>query len=360
MLRSLAKTGIAWTLHWTGTNKVTSIMNGPGKMPLVIGYHRVVENFAASAENYIPAMLISQKMLERHLDWIGRRYRFISLGELGARLESGEPLHEPVAAITFDDGYSDVYYNALPLLKRKGIPAAVFVVTGLPDTSALLTHDLLYLLFARAFSRNGRGSRDLEGLLRSLEIVLPGFAATNGHPRDPITAACAVLRSLPQVGVRQVIEALQAQVEVEESIPEAHRALSWEMISEMHRAGITIGSHTMTHAVLTNEGAGKVRDEIVGSRQELECRLGTSINHIAYPDGRFNASTVRAVVGSGYRFAYTTCWHRDPYYPLLTIPRKLLWENSCLDALGRFSGAIMSCHANGVFGFGSRCVQDHR
>lgn len=360
MLRSLAKTGLAWALRCTGTDKVTRMMDRLGKMPLVVGYHRVVDNFAASAENYMPAMLISRRMLEQQLDWIGRRYRFVSLDELGSRLESGEPFRGPVAAVTFDDGYSDVYHNAFPMLKRKGIPAAVFVVTGLMGTSALHIHDHLHRLFARAFSRNGRESCELDGLLRSLDVLLPDFALTNGHPRDPIAATCAVLRSLPQVGVRQVIAALEAQVEMEESAPEAHRSLSWEMISEMHRAGITIGSHTVTHAVLTNEGSGRVRDEVAGSRRELGDRLGTNIDHIAYPDGRFDASTVRAVAASGYRFGYTTCWHQHPDYPLLTIPRKLLWEKSGLDALGRFSGAIMSCHVNRVFDFGSRCSQDHR
>jgi len=42
---------------------------------------------------------------------------------------------------------------------------------------------------------------------------------------------------------------------------------------------------------------------------------------------------------SGFQFAYTTCRHRLPTYPHLTIPRKLLWENSCMDSLGRFSPA---------------------
>lgn len=359
MLRSLTKTGLAWALRWSRSYRGPMRVDGLGQVPFVVCYHRVVEDFAASSKGYIPAMLISRKMLERQLDWIGSRYRFISLDELGSRLESGEPFHGPVAAVTFDDGYSDVYDNAFPLLKQKGIPAAVFVVTGLMGTSAMQIHDRLHWLFARAFSRNGNGSRDLASLLHSLETALPGFAVANGHPRDPIAAAAAVLRSLPQVEVRQIMEALEARVEVEESALEAHRPLTWEMISEMHRAGIAIGSHTVTHAVLTNEGPGKVRDEIAGSRQEIEHRLGANVNHIAYPDGRFNIATIRAAAASGYRFGYTTCWHRSPGHPFLTIPRKILWEKSCVDAFGRFSGAIMSCHANWIFDFVSKCGQDH-
>jgi peptidoglycan/xylan/chitin deacetylase (PgdA/CDA1 family) len=97
--------------------------------PLVIGYHRVVEDFSAEARNEMPSMLTGVRMFERHLDCLGRSFRFVSLDEIGDRLLNGLPFHEPVAAITFDDGYRDVYELAMPVLERKGIPAAMFVVT---------------------------------------------------------------------------------------------------------------------------------------------------------------------------------------------------------------------------------------
>lgn len=36
-----------------------------------------------------------------------------------------------LAALTFDDGYSDFYKNAYPVLKRHGYPSTVYVVSGL-------------------------------------------------------------------------------------------------------------------------------------------------------------------------------------------------------------------------------------
>jgi hypothetical protein len=102
----------------------------------------------------------------------------------------------------------------------------------------------------------------------------------------------------------------------------------------------------------------KVLEELTDSRQELEKRLEIPIRHIAYPDGRFDAKTLNAAAASGYRFGYTICQHRDPHYPLLTIPRRVLWENSCMDQHERFSPAIMSCHASGIFKV-NHCGQDH-
>ena len=75
MLRRLAKTGIACASHWTGADKLIGVLNGSRTMPLVLGYHRVVEDYVASGEDYMQAMLISRRMLERQLDWIGRHFR---------------------------------------------------------------------------------------------------------------------------------------------------------------------------------------------------------------------------------------------------------------------------------------------
>ena len=364
MLRQLAKTGIACALQWSGANKLIDVLNGSRNMPLVLGYHMVVDNIAAHEGTTIPASLISRRMLERQLDWIGRRFRFVSLDELSPRLECGEPFDEPVAAITFDDGYRDVYEHAFPLLQRKGIPSAVFVVTDLIGTSRLQVYDKLYLLLARAFSTWRSVSRELARVLHTLGISLPahemdGVNQMRHLARDPYTAMRVLFTALPQAELCRVIEALEAEVEIDESALTELHACSWDMLAEMRRAGVTIGSHSQTHALLPNEDWLTVLDETVGSRQVLESKLGITINHFAYPNGSFNAAAVRAVAASGYRLAYTTCRHRDPTYPLLTIPRKFLGENSCMDALGHFSPSIMSCQVNGVFDSAAGCEQNH-
>jgi len=353
------KTGVACGLRWTGADRLFGTIAGFRDMPLIIGYHRVVENLPANGGNGVPGMMISRRTLERHLDWIGRRFRFISLDELGGRLECGEKFDKPVAAITFDDGYSDVYYNAFPLLKQKGIPAGVFVVTDLVGTPRLQVHDKLYLLLQCAFSMWYSPPHDLAPLLAVLGIWPPKMGRTSSVATDSYRALRALLKVLPQAGLRCVMEALENEIKLNESTLKSLYPLSWEMLAEMNRAGITIGSHTKTHSILTNESQPNVLEELTDSRQQLEKKLGVVTQHIAYPDGRFDTKTLSAVAAAGYRFGYTICQHRDPRYPFLTIPRHVLWEYSCLDVLGQFSSSIMSCQANGVFKLVDRCRQDH-
>src|SRR5262245_46886025 len=120
------------------------------RLPVIVGYHRVVEAFDEGARYSMPGMLVSRTMLEQHLDWIGRHHRFVSLDEIEQCIEHGDRGGQPLAAVTFDDGYRDIYEQAFPLLMRKGIPATLFVVTSLIGTARLQRHDELYLLLLRA------------------------------------------------------------------------------------------------------------------------------------------------------------------------------------------------------------------
>ena len=88
-------------------------------------------------------------------------------------------------------------------------------------------------------------------------------------------------------------------------------------------------------------------------------KLKRPVQHFAYPDGRFNAAVVSVVAEAGYRYGFGTCLRRDARYPSLTIPRTLLWERSCVDAGGRFSAGLMSCHAHRVYDLWSSCSHNH-
>jgi peptidoglycan/xylan/chitin deacetylase (PgdA/CDA1 family) len=352
MRRAHLKAHLARALCATGADAWLGRVSGAGRAPLVVGYHRVVDDLAAAGPGDIPPMLMSRRMLERQLDWIGRRHRFVTLDELGARLEAGEPFASPVAAVTFDDGYQDVYDHAFPLLVQKGIPAAVFVVTDWIGGTALLPHDRLH----RALTRGWPAARDvLAGLARR-----PAGRAAARDVADPFGALRLAVTRLSRSEIARVIAALEASAPAERDAPAALRPLTWEALARMSRAGITVGSHTRTHAVLTLEDGPGQRAETVASRRALQERLGVRGDHFAYPDGAFDPGVVEAVAGAGYRVAYTTCRHRDPRHPQLTVPRVLLWESSCLDGAGRFSPAVLSCLARGIFDLAGGCRRRHR
>lgn len=96
------------------------------KLPVLL-YHHV----GPPRPGTIPNLTISPDKFERHVSWLARR------GFVGIRpsdwlrwLRDGTGLPEKPILLTFDDGYADIADYALPVLRRHGFSAAVYIVTG--------------------------------------------------------------------------------------------------------------------------------------------------------------------------------------------------------------------------------------
>ncbi|HYR92456.1 MAG TPA: polysaccharide deacetylase family protein [Terriglobia bacterium] len=360
MLRAIGKTCFACA--YTLTSPVRRLARrAPIQRvsPFIVCYHRVVDSYDRARQNTIPAMLISTSMLEQHIDWLAKRFTFVSLDEIGSHLAAQRPFKKPAAAITFDDGYSDVFHNAYPLLKRKGIPAAVFVVTGLVGTGQAQVFDRLYSTLRHLHATGRPLARTVAYALQSLGVHNPPLERLEAKDHVPFRIMTALLNSFPQNTLERVITRLEANDPSRADRCEEMAPLTWDMIQTMHRDGITIGSHTQSHLLLTKENADLALTELSESRRTLEKKLSARIEHFAYPDGRFNPAVTQAVSAAGYRYGYGICRSRDEKLPLLTIPRKVLWERSCLNAFGQFSSVIMNCHAYGAFDAKGHCEHDH-
>lgn len=356
MIRRLVKALGAHALHATGADRLIGALSGRSRLPLVVCYHRVVEDVAEHPWS-APAMLVSVRTLEAQLDWIGRRYRFVGLDEVARAweetLRTGSPPERPLAAVSFDDGYEDAYRNGFPLLVRKGIPGAFFVVADAVGTDRPLPHDELYVLLEAARARLGRSG--LAALLQRLGAAVDGGLVETKE---------RLLVTRPRAVVRRLIRDLRWEVDVPpeelQRIRDDHRLLGWPELREMHAAGMTVGSHSASHRALPVEPEETVRTELAGSKRTLEEGLGAEMPHLSYPHGEFSPAAVAAAAEAGYRRAYTTCGHTSPDRPLLTLPRRTFWERSFAGITGDLSRAVASCQVQGVLDLFRPCRADHR
>jgi peptidoglycan/xylan/chitin deacetylase (PgdA/CDA1 family) len=95
--------------------------------PPILMYHRV--------DNMRPADAIGRELtvtpaqLRAQLSYLkSHGLAGITMTELARRLQDGEPL-DHVVVLTFDDGYSDQYTCALPLLRAFGAQATFYIIT---------------------------------------------------------------------------------------------------------------------------------------------------------------------------------------------------------------------------------------
>lgn len=94
-------------------------------------------------------------------------------------------------------------------------------------------------------------------------------------------------------------------------------------------AGMDVGAHTRNHRDLTLLDETSARDEIAGSKQELEAALGTSVRHFCYPYGHFNAAHRLMVEQAGFVSATTVQRGRArPGDNLFALPRVLVAQST--------------------------------
>jgi len=116
----------------------------------------------------------------------------------------------------------------------------------------------------------------------------------------------------------------------------SQKMMSWDQIREMTSAGIEAGAHTLTHPDLRRLGEEALREEITGSRREVEDRIGNPVETFAYPFGYSSGAAERIVRGE-FRAACTTVLRRVSDDDRHRLPRLDIYY---LKDLSRFSRAI--------------------
>ncbi len=85
--------------------------------------------------------------------------------------------------------------------------------------------------------------------------------------------------------------------------------MTWDQLREMKCAGMSVQSHTRTHPFLSELDAQALREELHGSKAELDDALEQATDMLALPGGDFPPSRLRRIVWeSGYRVVATSRW----------------------------------------------------
>lgn len=104
----------------------------------ILLYHRI-----ADLKKDPVSLAVTLKCFEEHIIFLKKNYNIVSLSELNQRI-SNRNLQGNELCITFDDGYRDNLYNALPILKHHNVPATIFITTGHIGQKASFEWDMEY------------------------------------------------------------------------------------------------------------------------------------------------------------------------------------------------------------------------
>jgi peptidoglycan/xylan/chitin deacetylase (PgdA/CDA1 family) len=277
---------------------------------LVLGYHNIESTWCWPAS---PGGGL--RSFARQMTVLKRTVNFVSLDKALQSLDTGRPLPPRAVALTFDDGYRDNLTLAVPLLSRLKIPATVFLVPGFLSGQVHAWWERL----AWATSCARVGSVDFESRHFDLSKTPERILALRSIEES--------LKGRDHAARQSAVEALVEALDPDRDYHADELFMDWEGARHLVRAGISIGSHTMRHAILARENEQSQREDLCESRRLLQDHLEIPIKALAYPNGGrndYNSVTVAAAREAGYSHA-VTAWGRisSPETPAYEISRRL-------------------------------------
>ncbi len=339
MLRT-TKIALAWLCHASGVTSLT--LNLQRRRPVVLRYHRVYPDGVVPFYD----LGVSRSLFEAQLDLLARCARVVSLEEIYGSLLEGAPLPDGSVAITFDDGYRDNFTEAFPALRRREMPATLFVSAGNVDRGEPFWWDRLASALQTA-----PGPLELE-FDKSTERFALDSPESRGRVFDRLRER---LKLLSAARARDLLEAVEVRggKGVRERALEAGALMNWDEVVEMARGGIEIGSHGLDHAVLSRLPREEIERQVVESRRTIEAKVGLPVRFFSYPNGKREdvTSEVEATVrAAGYRGAVSTIEGRvGPRSNAFMLERKGVTNGMSADARGRLNEALFGAELAGIF-----------
>src|SRR5436309_741230 len=223
--------------------------------------------------------------LERQLALVKLAFPVVPLDELLKKKS-----RRARVALTFDDGLRSNVEVAYPILRKLGLSATFFVCPGLIERGEWLwNHE----------ARERLRSLDAQALAELAEHIRAP------HGVEPIVEWMKALDIAARRRVEDDIRAATPDFKPSDAQREEFELARWRELERLDPKTVTIGSHTMTHPILTSLNEEETEAETRDSRATLEQRLGREVSIFCYPNGNLNDAALQSA-RRHYRSAVTT------------------------------------------------------
>lgn len=254
--------------------------------PLVLMYHRIID------KPFIYGL--SPTQFEKQLTYLTKRFRIVTIDTLIAEINQNT-VQPYTIALTFDDGHYDFYENAWPILKKYNIPASLYVTTDFINGNIWLWPDLLKYVLLNSPGINvdikplGAISLTKDELQNSWHLLGDYCLTLDSNAR-----------------LQFIYDFAQAaHVTLPETPVAPFTAVTWDQLGEMQAQGLNVGSHTVSHPILSTLNETDLKHELLASAENIKANLGQFPKGICYPNGRMsdiNDTVLAQAKALGYEY----------------------------------------------------------
>jgi peptidoglycan/xylan/chitin deacetylase (PgdA/CDA1 family) len=259
----------------------------------VITYHGILPRQYRSLDREQDGALVSPANFRSQLRLLKERYHVVTPQQFRDWIVHGRFLPEQAILLTCDDGLLNVLTGMVPILREEELSCLFFVLgASVAAKSSLLWYEELYLMLLAA--PDGKYTFESAGVLDLADKTRRRSAWWN------------LLTKLSQHDPQYRLRFLQ-RARFAFGLPENWNELCWNdegwrqrfsilNVSELRQLlaqGMSIGAHTLSHPVLSQQSSDHAWREISESRSSLEQALGHSVWALAYPYGDPASVTTR-------------------------------------------------------------------
>jgi peptidoglycan/xylan/chitin deacetylase (PgdA/CDA1 family) len=237
---------------------------------LILVYHTVCDVVPAHLRHlYQPR---SVQTFTEDLDYLLAHYEPIDLHRLKEIVLSGEKQVKNSFFISFDDGLSEFYSTAAPILFNKGIPAIGFLNTAFIDNN-----DLFYRYKVSILIEEIQKHKENRNFWQEFHALKEKFGISQGYYRT-------VLKKLDQVNINFIDEiARLIDVSFTDYLRIQKPYLTSNQINELIKQGFTFGGHGIDHSHFGRLESHEQLRQAVVSTQEVAKQFNLDYKVFAFP-----------------------------------------------------------------------------
>lgn len=283
----VAEAAAGTVLMATGLDRVIRRLNRSA-VPILM-YHSIAADSAPTDSCLaLAGMIVRESHFREHMAYVARHYTTVTLGEYIERRERRRGLPPNTCVVTFDDGFADTRYRALPILDELGLSGTTFVIGSTLATEESRSpvgswlHELYTILDSAA-------AEETATALAQLGYAPPPSgrldkAAVRGWARHLFAELAPTERANLLQGLRDALD-----------VPRGVWHMDMEDLAEVGRAGLEIGSHSMSHDYLSRMQTERLTEEIATSRAAIDSLRGVHEPTFCYPFGGADSYDERTV-----------------------------------------------------------------
>lgn len=210
----------------------------------------------------------SQKRFKKIINFIGKRYEFISVEEVDEFINKNNIKYK-CCHLTFDDGDLSFYNKAFPVLQDLQIPASLFV------SPKIIKEETNYWFQEVEYIVSKIGSENLKLII--CEVI--GL----DHSKIKDYLLYSIIKTLKFSDIQKIINYTKEKYKIKITKKSNLTINQIEMINKSKL--IYIGPHTINHPILANENDQQAKTEIVQSLDQIQNIIGDKPKYFAYPNG---------------------------------------------------------------------------